>query len=124
MAGAAATALLGPSAAAHPADPLCALVAAYQAECERLNATVGDIPDDAPTPVWHALNEGRIPAATSKAGAIAALRLAVEMSEDFSGVDAVPNLMQAALSFLEGAAARPPVGRAAPSPLRGSFRTA
>lgn len=104
MAGAAATALLGPSAA-HPADPLCALVAAYRAECAWLNATVGDIPDGTPTPIWGALNEGRIPAATSKEGAIAALQLAVEMSGDFSGVDAVPNLMQAALSFLEGAAA-------------------
>lgn len=68
MAGAAATALLGSSAAAQPADPLCAIVAAYRAECERLNATVGDIPDDAPMPVWHALNEGRIPPATSRAG--------------------------------------------------------
>lgn len=102
MAGAAATTLLGPFAAAQPADPLCALVAAYQAECERLNATVGDIPDDAPMPVWHALNEGRIPAATCEAGAIAALRLAVEMCEDFDGVDAIPNLMQAAIAFLEG----------------------
>lgn len=104
LAEAAVAAILG-LAAAHAADPLVALIAAYRAECEQLNATVGDIPDDAPMPIWHALNEGRIPPATSKAGAIAALRLAVEMSEDFSGVDAVPNLMQAALSFLEGAAA-------------------
>lgn len=102
LAGAAAVALLGPVAAAQPADPLCALVAAYRTECERLNATMGDIPDDAPMPVWHAINEGRIPAATSAAGAIAALRLAVEMCEDFGGVDAIPNLMQAALAFLEG----------------------
>lgn len=102
MAGAAATTLLGPSAAAQPADPLCALVAAYRAECERLNATVGDIPDEAPMPVWHALNEGCMPAATSKAGAVAALRLAVEMSEDFGGLDAIPNLMQAAPAFLQG----------------------
>lgn len=102
MAGAAATALLGPPAAAQPADPLCALVAAYRAECERLNATVGDIPDDAPMPVWHALNEGRIPPATSRAGAVSALRLAVEMSNHFGGVDAIPTLMKAALAFLEG----------------------
>lgn len=104
LAGAAATALLG-VAAAHAADPLVALIAAYRAECEQLNATVGDIPDDAPMPIWHALNDGRIPPATSKEGAIAALRLAVEMCEDFAGADAVPNLMQAALSFLEGATA-------------------
>lgn len=105
--GAAVVALLGAPAAAQPAgnDPLCALVAAYRAECDWLNSTVGDIPDDAPMPIWHALNEGRIPAATSKAGAVAALRLAVEMSEDLAGADAVPNLMQAALSFLEGASA-------------------
>lgn len=104
LAGAAVAALLGP-AAAHAADPLVALIAAYRAECEQLNATVGDILDDAPMPIWHALNEGRIPAATSKAGAIAALGLAMEMCEDFGGADAIPNLMQAALSFLEGAPA-------------------
>ena len=104
LAGAAAVVLLGP-ATIHAADPLVALIAAYRAECEQLNATVGDIPEDAPMPIWHALNEGRIPAATSKAGAIAALRLAMEMCEDFGGADAIPNLMQAALSFLEGAAA-------------------
>ncbi|WP_024277385.1 hypothetical protein [Xanthobacter sp. 126] len=104
LAGAAAVALLGP-APARAADPLVALIADYRAECEQLNATVGDIPDDAPMPIWHAINEGRIPAATSKAGAIVALKLAVEMCEDFDGADAVPNLMQAALSFLEGATA-------------------
>jgi hypothetical protein len=104
LAGAAAVALIGP-ATAHAADPLVVLVAAYRAECEQLNATVGDIPDDAPMPIWDALNESRIPAATSKAGAIVALKLAVEMCEDFGGADAVPNLMQAALSFLEGATA-------------------
>ena len=103
LAGAAAAALLGP-AIAHPADPLVALIAAYRAECEQLDATVGEIPDDAPMPIWHALNDGRVPAATSKAGAVAALRLAAEICEDFGGADAVPNLMQAALSFLEGAA--------------------
>lgn len=105
LAGAAAVALLGPATAAHAADPLVALVADYRAECEQLNATVGDIPDDAPMPIWHALNKGRIPAATSKAGAVAALRLAAEMCEDFGGADAIPNLMQAALNFLEGAPA-------------------
>ncbi|MFG1179001.1 hypothetical protein [Xanthobacter versatilis] len=89
-------------ALASEADPLRALVAAYRDECARLNAIPGDIPDDTPMPVWNALNEGRIPVATSKEGAIAALKLAVEMCEDFSGVDAVPNLMQAALGFLEG----------------------
>lgn len=56
-------------------------------------------------PIWHALNEGRIPTATSKAGAVAALRLAAEMCEDFGGADAIPNLIGAALSFLEGATA-------------------
>lgn len=45
------------------------------------------------------------PAAASKEGAIAALRLAVEICEDFSGAEAIPNLMQAALRFLEGATA-------------------
>lgn len=105
LAGAAAVALLGSSSAAQPADPLCALVADYRAECERLNLTVGDIPDDAPMPIWHALNEGRIPVATSKEGAIVALRLAAGMCEDFGGADAIPNLMHAALSFLEGATA-------------------
>ncbi|MFS8037719.1 hypothetical protein ACI7BZ_12295 [Xanthobacter sp. AM11] len=104
LAGAAAVALFRP-ATAHAADPLVALIAAYRTECEQLNATVGDIPDDTPMPVWQALNEGRIPAATSKEGAIAALQLAVEMSEDFAGADTVPNLMQAALSFLAGATA-------------------
>ncbi|MDI4667082.1 hypothetical protein K9U40_22560 [Xanthobacter autotrophicus] len=89
---------------ASEADPLRALVEAYRAECAWLNSTIGDIPDDAPMPIWDALNEGNIPAATSKEGAIAALRLAVEMCEDFSGVDAVPNLMRAALGFLEGGA--------------------
>ncbi|MFG1202358.1 hypothetical protein V5F29_08190 [Xanthobacter aminoxidans] len=104
LAGAAVAAILG-SAAAHAADPLVALIAAYRAECEQLDATVGDIPDDAPMPIWHALNKGRIPPATSRAGAIAALRLAAEMCEDFGGADAIPNLMQAALGFLEGATA-------------------
>lgn len=102
--GATAAALLTVPAAAlvSEADPLRALIAAYRTECAWLNATIGDIPDDTPMPVWNALNEGRIPVATSKEGAIAALKLAVEMCEDFSGVDAVPNLMQAALGFLEG----------------------
>ncbi|MFG1294079.1 twin-arginine translocation signal domain-containing protein [Xanthobacter versatilis] len=103
--GATAAALLTVPAitVASEADPLLDLVTAYRDECAWLNSTIGDIPDDAPMPVWDALNEGRIPVATSKEGAIAALRLAVEMCEDFSGVDAVPNLMQAALGFLEGA---------------------
>lgn len=105
LAGAAAATLLGMPAAAQPvgADPLCALVAAYRAECAWLNSTIGDIPDDTPLPVWEALNENRIPAATSREGSIAALRLAVEMCEDFSGVEAIPNLVEAALGFLEGA---------------------
>ncbi|MFG1237523.1 hypothetical protein V5F63_09955 [Xanthobacter autotrophicus DSM 597] len=90
------------AAAAQPADPLCTLVTAYRAECAALNATEGDIPDATPLPIWDALNEGRIPAAASNAGAMAALRLAVEMCEDFAGADAIPNLMQAALAFLEG----------------------
>lgn len=104
--GATAAALLTmPVAAlASEADPLRALVAAYRAECAWLNSTIGDIPDDAPVPIWDALNEGRIPAATSKEGAIAALRLAAEMCEDFGGADAIPNLIGAALSFLEGGA--------------------
>ncbi|MFG1341361.1 hypothetical protein [Xanthobacter autotrophicus] len=87
------------------ADPLLALVEAYRDECARLDAIPGNILDDEPMPVWDALNEGRIPAATSTEGAIAALRLAKEMCEDFGGADAIPNLIGAALRFLEGGAA-------------------
>ncbi|ABS68654.1 hypothetical protein Xaut_3425 [Xanthobacter versatilis] len=84
------------------ADPLRALVAAYRDECARLNAIPGDIPDDEPTPVWEALNEGPLPVAATKEGAMDALRLAIEMHKDFTYTKAVPNLMQAALGFLEG----------------------
>ncbi|MFG1270107.1 hypothetical protein [Xanthobacter versatilis] len=99
----AATLLTMPVAAlASEADPLRALVAAYRDECARLNAIPGDIPDDEPTPVWEALNEGPLPVAATKEGAMDALRLAIEMHKDFTYTKAVPNLMQAALGFLEG----------------------
>jgi len=87
------------------ADPLLGLVEAYRDECARLVTIPGDIPDDELMPVWDTLNSSPRLAATSKEGAIAALRLAKEMCEDFSGVEAIPNLIGAALRFLEGAAA-------------------
>ncbi|MFG1306027.1 twin-arginine translocation signal domain-containing protein [Xanthobacter autotrophicus] len=87
---------------ASEADPLQSLVTAYRDECARLNAIPGDIPDDTPMPVWHVLNGDAIPAATTKEGAMSALQLAIDLHEDFASVDAVPNLMQAALGFLEG----------------------
>ncbi|MFG1278237.1 hypothetical protein [Xanthobacter autotrophicus] len=104
--GATAAALLTmPVAAlASEADPLRALVDAYRAECAWLNSTIGDIPDDTPMPVWHVLNGDAIPAATTKEGAMSALQLAIDLHEDFASVDAVPNLMRAALGFLEGGA--------------------
>lgn len=92
-------------ALASEADPLHDLVRAYRDECASLNAIPGDIPDDEPMPVWHALNGGALPAAATKEGAMEALRLAIDLHEDFASVDAVPNLMRAALGFLEGAAA-------------------
>ncbi|MDI4657238.1 hypothetical protein [Xanthobacter autotrophicus] len=85
------------------ADPLQSLVTAYRDECDRLNAIPGNIPDDEPMPVWHAINGDSIPAATTKEGAMSALQLAIDLHEDFASVDAIPNLMRAALGFLEGA---------------------
>lgn len=87
------------------ADPLLALVEAYRDECARLDAMPGSIPDDEPIPVWDALNAGPLPAATTKEGAMEALRLVIEMHEYFASADAMPHLVQAALQFLEGAAA-------------------
>jgi hypothetical protein len=104
--GATAAALLTVPAVtmASEADPLRALVAAYRDECARLDAIPGDIPADEPMPVWYTINSDALPMATTKEGAMAALQLAIDMHEDFAFVDAVPNLMRAALGFLEGAA--------------------
>lgn len=85
------------------ADPLHDLVTAYRDECARIDAIPGDIPDDTPMPVWDVMNGDIIPVATTKEGAMAALRLAIDLHEDFASVDAVPNLMRAALGFLEAA---------------------
>lgn len=105
--GATAAALLTVPAVtlASEADSLRALVAAYRDECGRLNLFEDDIPDDEPTPIWEALNKGPLPVAATREGAMDALRLAIEMHKDFTYTKAVPNLMQAALGFLEGGAA-------------------
>ncbi|MFG1376897.1 hypothetical protein [Xanthobacter autotrophicus] len=104
--GATAAALLTmPVAAmASEADLLRTLVAAYRDECARLNLFEDDIPDDEPTPAWEILNEGPLPVAATKEGAMDALRLAIEMNKDFTYTKAIPNLVQATLGFLEGAA--------------------
>ncbi|MFG1182140.1 hypothetical protein [Xanthobacter versatilis] len=87
------------------ADPLFDLVTAYHDECAWLDALDGGFSDVTPMPVWDALNLGHVPTATTKEGATAALKLAVELSDSFGGAEAIKNLIHAALGFLEGAAA-------------------
>ena len=88
------------------ADPVLDAVTAYRDEAARLNAMPEEISEDEPQPVWEALENGGtyLPAATTQKGAIEALRLALEIDREFSSTNILPNLMQAALGFLEAQA--------------------
>lgn len=82
-------------------DPVAAMVAAYRDECTRLNAIKGDISEDEPMPVWDALGAEEFPVATTKEGAVEALRLAIEMGDENMRLDPMSNLLRSALGFFE-----------------------
>lgn len=83
-------------------DPILELVRAYYDECAHLRALPGDIPEDYPQPAWERLESGDpLPVATTREGAIQALRLADHLDADFSGTMAVPMLVQSVIAFLE-----------------------
>ncbi|MCG5234326.1 twin-arginine translocation signal domain-containing protein [Xanthobacter oligotrophicus] len=100
--GTGAAALFPAPAAPLEADPLLALVIAFRIEKLRLDTIAGDIPDDEPTPALDAINAAAgLPPATTKEGATAALQLALEMHRARILSNAQPNLIEAALRFLE-----------------------
>lgn len=91
-----------PAAPCRP-DPVLARVTAYRAEVARLHEVPGDIPDDEPTPALDAITSADgLPAATTQEGARAALQLAFEMHRAGVLSNAQPNLIEAALRFLDG----------------------
>ena len=63
------------------ADPVLVAVLAYEAEANRINNLPGALLDEAPMPVWEQLENGPpLPAATTREGALAALRCAAPSS--------------------------------------------
>lgn len=83
-------------------DDLMRMIRAYKDECRRMDETVGDIPDGYPTPHYDALaGEEPLPVPTSRASAVAALRLAVDTADGIAVEGIFYNLMCAALSYLE-----------------------
>lgn len=98
-----ATTLLPLPAPPFRPDPLLVRVTAYRAEVARLHGFPGDIPDDEPTPALDAITSaGGLPAATTQESARTALQLALEMQRAGVLSNAQPNLIEAALRFLDG----------------------
>ncbi|MGU3496305.1 hypothetical protein ACLBXM_19875 [Xanthobacteraceae bacterium A53D] len=94
-------ALLGGAAA----DPLLSLISACRAGNEAYNAVPRDVDDDlaiASTygPFYAALASA--PAATTRAGALAALRF-LHKELEHTNIDAAPAILSAALAYFDGA---------------------
>lgn len=88
-------------------DPVLEAVERYRAAADALDSAADhEAFDGSPVQMafnaaYRAISGGRLPVATSHAGAIAALRLAVEIEED--SIDAMTGpLMRSALGYLEG----------------------
>lgn len=97
------------NAAGLPADPVLAAVQSYRAECERIDALPADSLERAEHPVWNALENGDpLPGATTREGATAALRTALEYHLHTDSRFFVANLLYAALAFFEADAAGDP----------------
>lgn len=99
---------VSPALAHHAeAEPLADLISAYRAECAAINAYEGDLEnlqEDCFHEAFNALNNVEsFPAGQSKGVALDALRLALEIEDGMMGTAAVPNLVQAALTYFEGA---------------------
>lgn len=98
------------TSAENAADPVLSAVLAYREEESRISALPDPDFDDVPMPAWERLEKGpRLPAATTREGAVEALRTAAEFHSHSTSRFFVANLIQAALGFLDAAPPADPV---------------